>query len=68
VDSTIPAMAAKGPITVSYTRGQDAARRFFQIPPDLVVKLKSLISLSLFCNYSDDSTLFKRQEKPEITV
>jgi hypothetical protein len=31
VDSTIPAMVAKGPITVSYTRGQDAARRFCHI-------------------------------------
>jgi hypothetical protein len=38
VDSTIPRMAAQGPMMFSYTRGKDAARRFFQIPSDLVVK------------------------------
>jgi len=34
-----------------------------QIPPDLVVKLKPLILLRLFCDYSDCPTLFKRHEE-----
>jgi hypothetical protein len=32
-----------------------------QIPPDLVAKLKPLILLGLFYNYSDDPTWFKRR-------